>query len=43
MSPFTETEIQKNFVTMLTEKGVRIKVSANKVDNEEMGNIVGRE
>lgn len=43
MSPFTETEIQKNFVTMLTEKGVRIKVSANKVDNEEMGNIVGKE
>jgi len=43
MSPFTETEIQKNFVTMLTEKGVRIKVAANKVDNEELRNTVGKE
>jgi hypothetical protein len=43
MSPFAETEIQKNFVTMLTEKGVKIKVAANKVDNEELRNTVGKE
>lgn len=34
-SPFMETEIHKNFICMLTEKGVPVKVAVNKVSLEE--------
>lgn len=34
-SPFVETEIQKNFICMLTEKGVPVRVAVNRVSFEE--------
>ncbi len=39
MSPFTETDIQRNFVGLLTEQGVAVRVAANKVDVGELGNL----
>lgn len=35
-SPFMETEIQRNFITTLTEKGVPVTVAVNRVSIEEM-------
>jgi len=35
-SPFMETEIQRNFITTLTEKGVPVTVAVNRVSLEEM-------
>ena len=34
-SPFVETEIQRNFICMLTDKGVTVTVATNKVSFEE--------
>lgn len=34
-SPFIETEIPKNFIRFLTERGVEVVVSANRVGNKE--------
>ena len=35
-SPFMETEIQRNFITALIEKGVPVTVAVNRVSLEEM-------
>lgn len=34
-SPFVETEIQRNFICMLTDQGVPVTVAANRVSFEE--------